>query len=503
MRGARGIGVLVMSAVVAVASAGLAAMDATAAAPAAGVQQNYPPVDISKLVVREFPAGTPQTSATVSSSGGESDASRALDPGYVEKEYLVKGEASTYTGPTTGPVEVGQSNVPYATRVLVRYPTDPSKFSGRVVVEPFNTSNNGADLDAVWDLMAPMLQKRGDAWVGVTERASAATALKQADPARYADLEVSTNDVAWDVLAQVGAAIKKGGAQSPLPGLDAKHLYMAGYSQSGVDTAAFAMALAKHYGTAAHKPVYDGYFPAAHAASVTPLEAGTSVVPKFEYPVQTAVGVPVVNLEDMSGVEGFSAPLPESAQAALGMKEYTDVSSASVRRPDSDQAGDQYRLYEVAGMPHAPGGSGCEGPASTFPDAAVVRGTFALLNRWVETGQKPPRAPRIKMADIAKVSKVAVDANGNAVDGIRSPYLDDALVRYDVHAPGAITCELAGHETSLDRAALAKKYPSVDAYMKQFTKGVDAMIKTGYILPMDRAQLIADQKEKATQVLGQ
>ena len=72
-----------------------------------------------------------------------------------------------------------------------------------------------------------------------------------------------------------------------------------------------------------------------------------------------------------------------------------------------------------------------------------------------------------------------------------------------MHAPGTITCELAGHETALDSAALAKKYPSVDAYMQEFTKGLDAMIKAGYITPQDRAQLIADQKQKATQVLGQ
>ena len=144
----------------------------------------------------------------------------------------------------------------------------------------------------------------------------------------------------------------------------------------------------------------------------------------------------MVNLEDESGVEGFTAELPAAVQASLGQKDYTDVSSASVRRADSDKAGDQYRLYEVAGMPHGPGGAGCEGPASTFPVAAVTRGTFNLLNRWVETGQKPPRAPRLKMAQIAKVSKVAVDQNGNATGGVRSPYLDDALVRYDPHAPG-------------------------------------------------------------------
>ena len=86
-------------------------------------------------------------------------------------------------------------------------------------------------------------------------------------------------------------------------------------------------------------------------------------------------------------------------------------------------------------MPHAPGGDGCEGPMSSFPVAAVTRGSFALLNRWVETGQKPPRAPRLKMAEIGTVSKVAVDQNGNAIGGVRSPYLDDALVRYDATRP--------------------------------------------------------------------
>jgi hypothetical protein len=306
------------------------------------------------------------------------------------------------------------------------------------------------------------------------------------------------------VLAQVGAAIKQGGAKSPLETTKPEYVYMTGYSQSGIDTAGFALGLAKHYGTKSGKPVFDGYFPAAQAASATPLKAGTSVVPQFDHPVWTAVGVPVVNLEDQSGLEGFIFPLPEESQAALGAKEYVNVSSASVRRADSDKPGDQYRLYEVAGMPHAPGGTGgCEGPASTFPIAAVARGTLALLTRWVETGKKPPRAPRIEMAEIGTVSKIAPDENGNAVGGVRSPYLDHALVRYEARAPGNILCQLAGHEVALDRAALAEKYPSVDAYMNQFTKRLDAMIDAGYVVSMDRAQLIAAQKEKATQVLGQ
>ena len=311
-----------------------------------------------------------------------------------------------------------------------------------------------------------------------------------------------SNDVAWDVLAQVGAAIRKGGAQSPLPGLDPKHLYMAGYSQSGVDTAGFAIGLAKHYGTPAGKPMFDGYFPAAQAASATPLKAGTSVLPKFEYPVWPAVGVPVVNLEDQSGVMGFTAELPADAQATLGQKDYTNVSSASMRRADSDKKGDQYRLYEVAGMPHAPGGGGCEGPPSTFPVTAVTRGTFALLNRWVETGQKPPRAPRVEdgrdrqeLQGRGRPERQRPRRRPVAVPRRRARPLRRAGARPD-------HLRARGPRGAARRAALAKAYPSVDAYMKKFTKGLDAMIKAGYIIPPDRAQLIADQKEKATQVLG-
>jgi hypothetical protein len=113
-----------------------------AGAAAASAPKDYPEVDVNKLVVHELPAGTPQTTAiAVANSRAPLVQGRALDPGYVEKEFPVQGDASTYSGPVTGPAEVAQTNVPYSTRVLVRYPKDAKKFSGRVVVEPFNTSN--------------------------------------------------------------------------------------------------------------------------------------------------------------------------------------------------------------------------------------------------------------------------------------------------------------------------------------------------------------------------
>ena len=107
------------------------------------------------------------------------------------------------------------------------------------------------------------------------------------------------------------------------------------------------------------------------------------------------------------------------------------------------------------------------------------------------------------MAEIGKSprSRSTRTATPSAASGRRTSTTRSSVTTR--RRPAAITCELAGHEAPLDQPALAKKYKSVDAYMKQFTKGLDAMIKAGYIVPLDRAQLIADQKEKATQVLGQ
>ena len=281
---------------------------------------------------------------------------------------------------------------------------------------------------------------------------------------------------------------------------------MAGYSQSGVDTAGFAIGLAKHYGTPAGKPVFDGYFPAAQAASATPLKAGTSVLPKFEYPVWTAVGVPVVNLEDQSGIMGFTAELPADAQATLGQKEYVNVSSATTRRADSDKKGDQYRLYEVAGMPHAPGGDGgCEGPPSTFPVAAVARGTFALLNRWVETGQKPPRAPSCQDGrDRHQNSKVVGrrrTATPSAASGRRtSTTRSSATTR---RRPARSPAGSRATRRALDSARAGEGVPERRRVHEAVHEGPRRDDQGRVHRPGRQAQLIADQKEKATQVLGQ
>ena len=67
----------------------------------------------------------------------------------------------------------------------------------------------------VWGQASELLRADGDAWIGVTERASSVGPLQAFDAERYADVDVPTNDVAWDILRHVGALLKGAGGDEP------------------------------------------------------------------------------------------------------------------------------------------------------------------------------------------------------------------------------------------------------------------------------------------------
>ena len=107
------------------------------------------------------------------------------------------------------------SGHPYITRVLTRYPRQQRRFSGRVLIEPFNTTY-GIDRDALWlhtrqHVAVPRGRVDRDQCARVV-----AVELKRHDPQRYRDVDVPSNDLAWSVLQAIGTLIKLGGEHSPL-----------------------------------------------------------------------------------------------------------------------------------------------------------------------------------------------------------------------------------------------------------------------------------------------
>ena len=92
--------------------------------------------------------------------------------GYREDEYFVAGtaRAAVAPGPLSGDGRWSVANgatAPYATRIIVRRPTDPKRFSGTVVVEWMNVTA-GRDSDPEFGYLLPALMREGDAYVGVS-----------------------------------------------------------------------------------------------------------------------------------------------------------------------------------------------------------------------------------------------------------------------------------------------------------------------------------------------
>jgi hypothetical protein len=426
-------------------------------------------------LLREMPvgAGIPETSAARPPSEFDETVPE-FSADYTETEYLLCGMANTYTGPVTGPATVANSGHRYVTRVLARYPKRLARFSGRVVIEPFNTTY-GVDRDALWLHVASLLQAQGDAWIGISVRAWSSEELKRRDSQRYADVDIGSNDLVWDLLRAIGTLVTHGDQHSPLRDLPVRHVYLGGYSQSALDAATFA---------AAFGDVYDGFFPASHAASLTPLALGEGL-PRFEYVAMPPVGVPVIEVQSQSDVEGF------------GFDEFVNPGSASVRRADSDAAGDRFRLYEIAGAPHAAKIIGCDGDGSSFPLAAYVRAALRNLFRWAEDDITPPSAPRIELEADDLVARAAVDRFGNARGGVPSPLLDVPVARYEAHSTPGPVCALAGREVALPYEVLADRYGDLRTYLAEFTISLDEIIQAGFLLEDDRAAILEAQTAKA------
>jgi hypothetical protein len=490
----------------AVAVAAALVAPGASATPAAGRDPDTP-VDVSDARLSPMPVGNgvPQRSATTA------DSRAPLPAGYVETELLVEGTAAVFTGPATETAEVASEGHAFATRLLVRAPADPSDFSGSVWLEPLNTTGGG-DADVIWGSIAPLIEERGDAWVGVTVRAGQVERLKAFDPVRYAGIDLAENAFAWDILRQVGTLLKTNSENSPIGELPVRHLYMGGYSQSGVDAATFTLAIHDLTRLRNGAPVYDGYLVGAREANLAPLQSGDTIIPKFEHGRIRNVDVPTVSIEPQSDVEGFSVEVPTSlaqSEGVAGADEvttptftYTTPGGATVRRPDSDRKDDRYRSYEIAGASHGSGGSPeCVG-SSSFPIGLFTRAAAANLARWAEGDGAAPRGKRIELATRGDVSDAEPDEYGNAVGGVRSPFVDVPLSHFEVHSGPAPTCKLKGVETLLAADVLTERYGDAQQYMNEFIKSLEKTIDAGFLLELDRQAILDAQELRATEAFG-
>src|SRR5712691_4231181 len=264
--------------------------------------------------------------------------------GYIEEEFIVTGTANVYDWAANGALTVKTPNVPYGTRVLVRRPADPGRFSGDVVVEPLNTVRRN-DWSWMWGYLDEQIMQHGDAWIGIT-LPSSSQALKKFNPARYAAVSFpnptptpcatggnnAVSDVEdglkWDAISQVGALLKSNVAPRPLAGYRVQALYMT--EGQSPDPMTYINAIHSHANLQNGKSVYDGY-----------------LVKQPGNPARISKCAPALDASDPRRTfKASNSPVI----AVLAQGEL--LAALPWRRADRDAPGDRSRLHAIAGGIH-------------------------------------------------------------------------------------------------------------------------------------------------------
>ena len=429
-----------------------------------------------------------------------------LDDGYVEQEYQFSGTAGLYAYAGSGPPQwdvVLHDQQPYATRMIVRRPSDPDKFNGTLVVEWLNVTA-GYDVDIEWGHMAQYFMRSGYAFVGVSAQAAGVEALKNWDPARYGNLNIVDDGQSYDIFSQAAAALRQ--PSSPLlGGLHVKQMIGTGVSQSAWRLVPYINA----FHPMAH--VYDGYFVHSRGRSVPPLQ-GTGVVSDNQAdPVEATVDVPVLVFEtegDLLALNYAAARQEDSAHVRTWELAGANHVGGATPRDAAIAAGVRAR---DTGAATPLGNPVCVGdPLPAWP---VLNAAWDHLRNWIEGGDPPPTAPLITLTSTPASappppgfpnSLIARDEMGNALGGIRTPAIDAPVGTYSGSSPcnpGRLGY-LAGLFVPFDAATQAKLYPTHDAYVAKVSASAQNAVSAGFMLPDDATQLINDANASTIGSLG-
>jgi hypothetical protein len=444
-------------------------------------------------------------------------ASHDLEPldlaklGYTEAEFIVSGTANVYDWAADGSLMVKTPNAPYANRILVRHPSNASKFSGTVVVELMNPARR-FDWPMMWGYAHEHFIEHGDAWVGIT-MPGAIQGLKKFNPTRYAAVSFAApgpsacaangknaapdqeEGLRWDMFSQVAAALKSTVAGAPMAGLKVERVFMT--TQAG-DIVTYINAIHPRAKLADGKSAYDGYLIKNPAGAVRINQCAPAPAQGDPRRVVTPTNAAIVAVV---------------AQGEL-------IANLASRHPDSDDPNGRYRQYEIAGVAHIE-----KYPYSalpSFPDqiaaAGAAQGTpdwpfnakcdpdiplgdnpilkysydaaFLNLHNWLAKGIAPPKAERIQVKDGA----VVLDEFGNGIGGVRTPYVDVPTATYFTTSVGPGTCAELGHQQRFDEARLKGLYPDSKAEAGRISQSIDRMVKERLLTDSDakrlRAQLL-------------
>jgi hypothetical protein len=426
--------------------------------------------------------------------------------GYTETEALLRGTAQLH-GPKGAWRSDGEWDttdlgpVDYATRLLVRRPSDPARFDGTVYVSWLDVSA-AVDFDAVWAQVGEEVLRQGAAWVGVSAQylgIQGPLGAKAWDPPRYGELSSPGDGASYDIFTQAAQLLRAGGSGDPLAGLAAqRRLIAVGAGQSAQRLVTYLNAFQPS------SRAFDGFLLLSRFRGAAPL--GRALLPPAEA-VDPDGSKDLPYLPDPLAAL-LSGPPAAQVRADTDVPVFTVITETEARkdRPILQPDGDLSRTWEIAGATHADatataalkeqlrrdfpkvplGQLECKQP-NDLPTRYADRAALRALATWVATGTPPPTA---KPIDRTRGGDLQRDADGNAKGGLRLPQLAVPTAAYSGESSGTGYCALTGSAVPFSASALAKRYPTPEAYVTELGQAIDAAVAAGHLLPEDAAELL-------------
>jgi hypothetical protein len=367
------------------------------------------------------------------------DAAQVEDFPYITEEYFVSGIAN---------------GLPYTTRIVVRRPQRVGRFSGTVVAEAVHSG--GRSLVFEWSRVS--ILTRGHFFVEIVHSPANIALLQAFNADRYASLEISTGQTN-EIIAQVGRLIKSDAR--PFRRYRVQRTTLMGTSASAGTVRSYLSAHAL-FRLPDGSPIFDGFLLTSTNGN-TPLPIVD--VPMIQMPTQTEVVT--------------------WAEAGI-----------AYRRPDSDDPGNRFRLFEVAGMPHNNARDipfsltdPCTLPITDFPAGAFTALGLNYLIEWIAHGIAPPHAPYIEVDQDPgnDGSFLALDEFGNARGGVRNVWVDVPIATYGVFGVGKVPtsdrlCLLIGTEVPFADETLSALYRDETQYVRRINRRLRELIREGWFL---------------------
>ena len=142
-----------------------------------------------------------------------------------------------------------------------------------------------------------------------------------------------------------------------------------------------------------------------------------------------------------------------------------------------------------------PPGFSCDLPINTGGAHWVLDAAVYALNQWVVNGTPPPIGQPLQTTSVSPVV-YAVDANGNALGGVRSPQVDAPVAAIGGSGnsgtgPIGAFCGLFGTTVPLSPSQLHALYPTHRRFVRAVNHATVKATRAGFLLPADAVELRA------------